>query len=151
MANKYPMSKAEFDEVYSKVPRLTVEVILKNPDGEILLTKRAIEPAKGQWHIPGGTVYFGEAVLDAVKRVAQKELSVTPIEMKNNGYIEYPSHYKNSIDCPVGLVFEVAKYEDEIKVDDEASEAKWFKFTPDNLHIDQKHFLESAGYLQARV
>jgi len=61
----HPLSQKEFDDIYSKVPRLTVEVIVKNRAGGILLTKRAIEPCKGQWHLPGGTVRFGESLLEA--------------------------------------------------------------------------------------
>lgn len=77
--NEYPLTKEEFDSIYSKVPRLTVELVIKDGD-KILLTKRSIEPCRGLWHLPGGTVYFGESLLDAVKRIAKKELSIDVLE-----------------------------------------------------------------------
>src|SRR6185295_8718349 len=65
------LAKKEFDAIYSLVPRLTVEVVVQT-DAGIVLTRRAIEPAKGKWHIPGGTVFKGETLRQAVKRVARE-------------------------------------------------------------------------------
>ncbi|MBU0975306.1 NUDIX domain-containing protein, partial [Patescibacteria group bacterium] len=64
-----------FKYIYRKVPRLCVDVIVKTPRG-IILTKRSIPPAKGWWHIPGGTILWGETVEQAVKRVAREEVGV---------------------------------------------------------------------------
>src|SRR5690349_15119817 len=60
-----PFSPVEFDAIYSRVPRLTVEIIVPDGQGAVFLTKRAIAPFAGQWHLPGGTVYFAEPLLDA--------------------------------------------------------------------------------------
>jgi ADP-ribose pyrophosphatase YjhB (NUDIX family) len=147
MNNDYPFTKEEFDTIYHKVPRLTVEIIVQNKEGAIYMTKRAIEPCSGQWHLPGGTVYFGEALLDEVKRIALKELSITVQDAKDNGYIEYPSHYKKGLDSPIGIVFEVTKYEGHLKIDNEASDSGWFTKLPKNTHADQDNYLLSNGYL----
>src|SRR5664280_1777287 len=56
-----PLSEAEYQEVFAKVPRLTVEVVVQGPSG-VLLTKRTSGPCAGLWHLPGGTVRFGEPV-----------------------------------------------------------------------------------------
>ena len=145
--NPYPFTKAEFDAIYAKVPRLTVEVVVKNEEGAILLTERAIEPCSGQWHLPGGTVFFGESLLDAVKRVAARELNITVTGATNNGYIEYPSHYLNGLDEPVGIVFEVTAYEGTVQVNPEAGDSDWFTKLPENMHADQDTFLVDTGYL----
>ena len=49
--NRLPQEK--YDEIYSKVPRICVEVVIRNEKG-ILLTKRAIPSSEGKWHFPGG-------------------------------------------------------------------------------------------------
>ena len=72
---KKPLTFEEFKTIYSKVPRLTVEVIVKTDKG-ILFTKRLIPPYVGSWHFPGGTVYYKETITDAIERVAQDELGV---------------------------------------------------------------------------
>ncbi len=95
----------EFKKIYSQVPRLTVEVMITSEKG-ILLTYRNIEPFKGFWHLPGGTVLFGETLENAVKRVAQDELEVQVAVDKLIGIIEYVGEYPYSnFDQPIGLCF----------------------------------------------
>lgn len=147
--NDHPLSQQEFDSIYSKVPRLTVEVIIKNGDGEIYLTKRAIEPCRGQWHLPGGTVRFGEPMTDAVKRIAKRELGINVERLENKGYIEYPSHYRNGLDSPVGIVFEVMSYSGNPVINQEAQESGWFNRILDTMHADQDTFLLANKYLRS--
>lgn len=42
-------------------------------DGRLLLIKRGVEPSKGKWSIPGGSIEWGETLADAVKREVQEE------------------------------------------------------------------------------
>jgi 8-oxo-dGTP diphosphatase len=146
--NKHPLTQEEFDLVYSKVPRLTVEIIVKNEHDQIYLTKRAIEPCKGQWHLPGGTVRFGEPMADAVKRIAERELDIKVSRSKNQGYIEYPSHYLRGLDSPVGIVFEVMEYEGTLTVNQEADKGGWFGKLPVGMHADQDVFLVQNNYFK---
>ncbi len=48
-------------------------VIIKN--GKILLVKRAKEPNKGKWSIPGGLVRRGETLIEALRREIKEELN----------------------------------------------------------------------------
>jgi len=136
----YPLTIEEFRSIYSKVPRLTVEVIVKSENG-VLLTLRDIEPHKGSWHFPGGTVYFNESLTNAVKRVAKNELGLTVTDSKFINFIEYPTHLQHSFDTPIGLVFTV-QYEGEIELDRQASEAKWFLESPTNIVTEQADFMK---------
>ncbi|GAI66384.1 unnamed protein product, partial [marine sediment metagenome] len=65
----------EFMEIYRKVPRAAVDVIVVSKKG-FLLTKRAIPPFKGMWHIPGGTILFMESVKHAINRITKEELGI---------------------------------------------------------------------------
>lgn len=146
-ANNHPLSQEEFDSIYSKVPRLTVEIIIKNDKGEIFLTKRALEPCKGQWHLPGGTVHFGELMTNAVKRIAHRELSIIVTTSINKGYIEYPNHFEQGLDSPVGIVFEVTEFSGNQAIDAEATDSGWFSEIPDDMHTDQDQYLLENHYL----
>jgi hypothetical protein len=144
-----PLTQADYDHVYSKAPRLAVDIIVRNDAGAIYLTRRAHGPCQGLWHIPGGTVWFGEALEQAVRRIARRELSLEITAAHGRGWIEYPSHYRNGLDSPVGLVFEACEYHGVPVVNFEASEGGWFMTVPDPMHADQDEFLLANNYLAA--
>ena len=137
-----PLPQDEFDWIFSRVPRLTVEVVIASSDRGVLLALRDFGPCKGLWHLPGGTVRFGEPVIEAVRRVARDELGLTVSVGELLGYIEYPSHYNNGLDSPVGLAFRaqpsIADMRDER---DLRSECAWFTTLPENMHDEQREFL----------
>ena len=149
MAEQHPLSEAEFWEIYRRVPRLTVEVVFAGADG-VLLTRRAIDPCRGIWHLPGGTVRFGERLADAVARVARRELGLEVTECRMLGCIEYPSHYENGLDCPVGIVFLVTRHSGKLEVSAEAEDHGWFRRLPAGMHPEQIRFLEDAGLAEPR-
>ncbi len=65
---------------YSSVPLFGVGALIVH-DTKIALVRRANEPSRGQWSIPGGLVNLGEAILGALKREAFEEtrLVVEPV------------------------------------------------------------------------
>lgn len=132
------LSEQEFWDIYMKVPRLTVEIVLRGPKG-IFMTLRNIEPCKGLWHLPGGTVQFAERLTEAVARVAERELGIKVTGTKLLGYIEYPSHFEKGLDTPVGIAFEILKYTG--KLTDDKKGAAWYKELPTNIHTEQRDFL----------
>ena len=135
------LSQKEFDKIYSKVPRITVEIIYINKEG-ILLTLRAFGPWKGQWHFPGGGILKGESMLDAVKRVSKVELGVEAEIKKFLGIIEWlPSIHKPKIHG-YSLCFLVILKTENIKLDEQASEFNFFKKIPENTITEQKNFIQ---------
>jgi len=138
---KHFLPKAEFDAIYAKVPRVTVEVIVRTDKG-IVLSKRSIEPCIGQWHIPGGTVRFAEPLHDAVKRIAQDELGVTVAIDKLLGYIEYPQMLADGYKgWPVGITFETHIVAGELRGSDQGEEIGQFTQVPPHTISDQAAFL----------
>ena len=69
----------EFDRIFSTVPRLTVEVLITSEERGVLLALRDVDPCRGMWNLPGGTVRFGERLVDAVRRVAADELGIAAV------------------------------------------------------------------------
>ena len=131
-----------FEEIYRQVPRLCVEVIIDTSQG-IILTKRLIPPCN-MWHVPGGTVYFGEKLEEAVNRIADDELGVK-INIKNMmGIIEYPKLCEKHSIHAVGIAFlcELKPEGQKFRGSFQAEEIKTFKTIPDNTVPEQKRFLE---------
>ena len=140
-----PLPQAAYEEIYAKVPRLTVEVVIASEDG-VLLTRRQTGPCQGLWHIPGGTVRFGEPLTDAVHRVAEQELGLEVTIDGLLGYVEYPSHLQRGLDWPVGMAFGVHLVPSSARRFRPRPEAVgWFGRLPDDMHDEQKRFLRTHG------
>ncbi len=136
-----PLPQAEFEAIFSRVPRLTVEVVIAHPGRGVLLALRESGPCQGLWHLPGGTVRFGEPVRAAVARVADGELGVAVTATELLGFIEYPSHYENGLDSPVGLAFATAAAGGPPEAESLRGQCRWFRSLPDEIHDEQRVFL----------
>jgi 8-oxo-dGTP diphosphatase len=135
------LPKDEYDAIFRRVPRLCVEVVIVAPERGVLLMLRDIPPNVGAWHLPGGTVLFGEPVRDAVRRVARDELGVEVKPGELLGYIEYPSHYQNGLDSPVGLAFATEVLGGPPSSTDAPEGCAWFQRLPAGLYEEQRDFL----------
>jgi ADP-ribose pyrophosphatase YjhB (NUDIX family) len=62
--------------VYYENPLPVVSIILSNEKGELLLVKRAEEPAKGMWCFPIGFAECGESIEEAALRELKEESGV---------------------------------------------------------------------------
>lgn len=141
------LSKELFDEIYSKVPRLCVEVLINTEEG-FILSKRLIPPCINMWHIPGGTVYFGEKLYEAAHRIADNELGVKINILGIIGIANYLEIYEG-IGHAIGTIFLCeldgnkkfrGSYQgEEINVFDVDN-------IPDNTIPEHKKFLEMAKY-----
>jgi hypothetical protein len=82
-----------------------------------------------------------------VGRVALDELGLKVSVGELLGYIEYPSHYDNGLDSPVGLAFRAGLLAGEVLDPRELrSECAWFATLPENMHDEHREFL--AGPLE---
>jgi ADP-ribose pyrophosphatase YjhB (NUDIX family) len=138
------LPKEEYDRIFSLVPRLTVEVVIADARG-VLLAERDLEPNIGAWHLPGGTVYWGEPVVEAVRRQAREELGIGVDVGRMLGYIEYPSHYENGLDSPVGLAFLAQPLTPLPDRPELSTHCEWFAAPPEGLYAEQREFLTRAG------
>lgn len=137
---KRPLSFKEFMQIYSKVPRVCVDLIIKYKNG-VILTKRNIEPNKGLWHLPGGTILFNETIEQSAKRVAEEELGVGidlkkflgPIEFINEGGIRHS--------ISIATLAVITGGEPKI-TNNEASDWKVFTKPPQDTIKEHKHFLQ---------
>lgn len=140
---RYPLTYEEFTSIYSRVPRLTVEVLIQTPQG-ILLTLRNLASWNNLWHLPGGTVYYGETVEEAVIRIASEEIGITVTPIKLIGYLHYPSEEKErGFGWSIGLVFTCDSASQPINLGEQASRYQFFKTLPENMVVEQKAFLET--------
>ena len=62
--------------------KATAGALVEDDEGRLLLARRAHEPFKGRWDIPGGFLEEGEHPLDGLRRELREEtgLEVEPVE-----------------------------------------------------------------------
>ncbi len=138
-----PLPQTEYESIYAKVPRLTVELVIVSPRG-VLLSLRQDGPCSGLWNLPGGTVRYGEPLIDAVERIARDELALEVSVQDLLGYIEYPSHLAQQIDWPVGIAFRChLRAPSQDLGDVESEHIGWFTELPTAIHDEQRDFLRS--------
>ncbi len=137
-SRKRPVTDKEYKYIFSKVPRLCVDIILKGKAG-VLLVNRSVAPEPNKWHIIGGTVHRGEKLEQSVKRIDREELGIKVDIKKFLGVIEY--NFKKYFDFPVALAYLVTTKDKKIILDQDASEYKFFKKVPSNTTPRQKEFL----------
>jgi|SRR3989344_1632250 len=144
---KRPFSPEEFKEIYSKAPRLCVDIVLKTSEGVVLLL-RNLPSWRGKWHLPGGTVLYGEKIADTIRRVAEEELGVSVSVQKLLGYIEFPSEEKErGFGHTVSMAFLCStNKETALRHNEEALELKVFKELPPGLIEEQSVFLASVWH-----
>ena len=139
MPRKQPFTFAQYKAIYSKVTRLTVDLVIKSNHG-ILLTLRQKNGWIGQWHLPGGTVLYQEAVENAVHRIAREELGTQVTISKFLGFLEYPSEERErGFGYTISLVFLCKPNSSKFQLDTEVSQAKYFKAVPSNTIQEQRH------------
>lgn len=140
--SKQPFTPEEFKNIYSKVPRLCVEVVIKTEKG-ILLTLRDLPSWNNMWHLPGGTVYIKETLKEATKRIAREELGVDVKVEQLLGYIEYPSEEKErGYGWSVGIAFSCTITKGTPSGSVQAKKTSFFKTLPSNTISEAKVFLE---------
>lgn len=61
---------------------VSIDLIVKNEKGKILLGRRRNRPAQGYYFVPGGRVYKNETLQDGLKRVIRDELGECEYEAK---------------------------------------------------------------------
>lgn len=71
-SNRYPDD--EFLNIIDKTPLVSIDLIIENPEGKILLGKRNNRPAQDYWFVPGGRIRKNETLSQAIHRISKTEL-----------------------------------------------------------------------------
>lgn len=143
MAKKVPFTFEEFKSIYSRVPRLCVELVIKTESGIVLLLRKKFG-WEGMWHMPGSTVYYQEPVEACVKRTAEEEAGVYVEIDSFLGYQDYPEEAKvRGFGHSVSLVFLCHVTSGTLVHDEDAGDIATFQELPETMVKENKEFLES--------
>lgn len=139
------LTDEEYDFIYSRSPRICVDLLIHNQDGAILLTKRDIEPYKDHWHFPGGRIKFRETVESAIKRIFKAELGhdLTDLGTQHVGFCEFLEEVQKGQDRhSISMVHRIQVPDDFIPtLDKQAKGFQFFNQLPHPIIPPQKDFL----------
>jgi len=68
------LPREQFLEVVARTPLVSMDLVLRDPRGRILLGRRRNEPAKDFWFAPGGRILKDESLEEAFRRLCEAEL-----------------------------------------------------------------------------
>jgi len=124
---------------YPSLPVLAVAAIIVD-NGEILLVKRANEPARGKWSPPGGVVELGESLVDAVKREVREECG---LEIEVDGLLDVVEVVRRDSKGRIRFHYVILDYlarptGGELRPGEDASEVRWIPLRElENYEITQ--------------
>lgn len=114
-------------------PKVAVVALIEQ-DGRVLLARRAVDPARGAWALPGGYMDAGEMPMPAVQREVQEEVGLA-IEVRELLEI-FPMVNSGGLSLGIVLAFRGFPQDGaELAVtgQDDVDEAGWF--CPDELPV----------------
>ena len=68
------LDKETFTTVIDSTPLVSIDLVVENEKGSVLLGRRTNRPAKGFWFVPGGRILKNETMAAAFKRLTAQEL-----------------------------------------------------------------------------
>jgi colanic acid biosynthesis protein WcaH len=91
------LSKELFSSVIENTPLISIDLLVQNTKGEILLGKRVNEPAKDFWFVPGGRVFKDETLNEAFTRTVKEEIGLDIKREKSSFYGLYEHFYDENV------------------------------------------------------
>jgi colanic acid biosynthesis protein WcaH len=86
------LEKELFSSIIENTPLISIDLIIKDSEGKILLGQRINKPAKNSWFVPGGRIYKDEKIEDAFKRITQDEIG-KEFDISNSSFKGVYQHF----------------------------------------------------------
>ncbi len=128
------LPKDEFISLIKNGPLVSIDLIIKNSAGEILLGYRNNFPAKNTWFVPGGRIYKNRRLDEEFLRISQTELGISIPRSSARFYTVTEHLYpgENTFDIPgidthyivLAYVIDIFEYEPK-PADNQHSQFRW--------------------------
>ncbi len=140
-----------FETVIDSTPLISIDLVVKNQQGQALLGFRTNRPAQNYWFVPGGRIQKNESMNKAFTRLCQNELGIAR-SMKQATFLgSYEHFYDDSVFGEhisthyVVLGYEIAVDESQLSLPTEQhSQYQWFDvkmlLTQDDVHQHSKWY-----------
>ena len=125
------LEREDYRKMLRAMPVVSVDLVIYDEAGRILLGRRNNRPAADSWFVPGGRLLKGEDIASAVRRISMQELG---IEMDHERVLgvyhqRYPDNFADDsfdshyVTFPVSVV---AAGSTKLCSDDQHEELRWW-------------------------
>ena len=128
---------AEYRKIMRKMPILTIDAIVVHK-GKYLLLKRKFKPLRGRYWLPGGRVFRGETLQEAVIRKIREEIGIDVRIISLAGFHDYiykENEFNLDYVHTVSAVFFVSPLSDEVDIDYQSTDYIWSETLPEELNL----------------
>ena len=149
------LARDDYRKMLGAMPVVSVDLVVNDEAGRILLGRRKNRPAAGSWFVPGGRLLKGEDIASAVRRISMQELG---IEMNYERVLgvyhqRYPDNFADDsfdshyVTFPVSVVGVGSM---KLRSDDQHEELRWWRLEDlmkaDDVHkVAKNYFLGDAA------
>jgi len=133
-------------------PALTVDCVIYDPQGRVLLIRRKNQPFKGAYALPGGFVDIGETVEAGCRREVREETGLDVEDLRLVGVYSDPARDPRGHTASAAFL---ALLEEEVKTPtagDDAAAADWVEnWRAARLAFDHAKIIEDAEKLRGAL
>lgn len=145
----------KFKTVVENTPLISIDFIIENQEGNYLLGKRVNKPAKGYWFTPGGRIFKGEPISEAIKRLSLKEINseITQEMLTFHGIYEHfyeDSFVEDGVSTHYMVLAYHAKIAKELSLPD-AEHCEYRYFSKDELIHDPAVHIYVKNYFKGTL
>jgi 8-oxo-dGTP diphosphatase len=127
----------------TKVPSLTVDCVVFDRDGRLLLIRRKNPPFRGRFALPGGYVDYGETTEHAAARELAEETGLVAVTLSLVGVYSDPD--RDPRGHVVSIAYRVGVAGHDVCAGDDASHAAFVEdWRAEELAFDHRKIVEDA-------
>jgi colanic acid biosynthesis protein WcaH len=90
--SKQWLDRDTFKTIIDTTPLVSIDLLVRNAQGQILVGKRVNRPAQGFWFVPGGRILKNERLAEAFFRLTEAELGLR-LDIKHARYLGLYEHF----------------------------------------------------------
>ena len=151
--SKQWLDRDTFKTIIDTTPLVSIDLLVRNPQGQILVGKRVNRPAQGFWFVPGGRILKNERLSEAFSRLTKAELGLELCIQQARYLGLYEHFYSDSVfgdDVSTHYVvngFELVLPESHVNLPcEQHNEYRWlseeeFK-TSDEVHVHSRWYVD---------
>ncbi|NKF50090.1 GDP-mannose mannosyl hydrolase [Shewanella sp. WXL01] len=147
------LDKDTFETVIESTPLISIDLVVENSNGAVLLGHRNNRPAKGYWFVPGGRIRKNEKLDDAFLRLCVEELGVEATRQQAHCLGPYEHFYDDYVfGTEVSTHYVVIGYKIIVDIDIESlpekqhNQYRWFTKnemkSSSDVHLHSKWYIE---------